>query len=306
MSELSERTLLQRVAQLERESRHSKRLSWLSTLALIAVTGIGAGALHSATTQPIVVRATSGLGRTVIDGSGVHVYDAQGKLHVTLGSDGKLLSGLILHDSHGNVRFEVNLDPTSEYARLYLDRDISHATLALFGSSKPAIALYTGSNQRRIYLGQSLENDPLLLMSGESGADRVRIAGSAQPTFVEATGASKQRVRIGVFGNTPGMALSNAAGSTRIIASGGEAPFIRYYTGTDTSRIELGVTAANDTGLDFYDPSGTENITLQGGTGPFLRMKGGSVERVYLGVYSTNATGLDIFNNLGTRTWGSP
>ena len=104
-----------RIDKLERESRTLRRVSFVTTLALVAVTAIGAAAVSGTTTsKSFAIVDSSGRARVKLDAQGLHIFDSKGRERLSAVVNTSNQPAFRLADPTGLVRFRAYITPDND------------------------------------------------------------------------------------------------------------------------------------------------------------------------------------------------
>ncbi|HET9392403.1 MAG TPA: hypothetical protein VFO29_02590 [Candidatus Rubrimentiphilum sp.] len=145
-----------RFEKLERESRMLKRVSLVMTIALVAVTAIGAAAGSGALrASQLSIVDSSGVTRVKIDAAGLHLLDSGGKERLSAAFDKKSHEpSFKLFDPRGISRLSVYMVKSDAYLALE-DERYTRAILGLVDGKYPQLWFGDSSGTRQMELGMT-------------------------------------------------------------------------------------------------------------------------------------------------------
>jgi hypothetical protein len=145
-----------RIDKLERESRMLKRVSLVTTLALVAVTAVGAAAGSGALrASQLSIVDSSGSTRVKIDARGLHLLDPSGKERLAAAFDKKSNEpSFKLFDAGGSARLSAYMAKSNAYVALD-DAHYTRAILGLVDGKYPQLWFGDSNGDRRVEIGMT-------------------------------------------------------------------------------------------------------------------------------------------------------
>jgi len=203
-----------RIEKLERESRTLRRVSFVTTLALVAVTAIGAAAVGAGTvtSKPFTIVDASGHARVKLDALGLHVFDAKGRERLSAIVNQYNQPAFRLADPAGLVRFRAYITPGNDPSIKFEDgKNQDRMWLDL-----SSMDFYDAAGKDRLIVGMT-DQDPAPIIRFLSASDKPMLsleAGNA--AFIRLfDGTGTKRGYFGMYDDgSSGAQFWNASGSS--------------------------------------------------------------------------------------------
>ena len=233
-----------RFDKLERESRMLRRVTLATTLALVAVTAIGAAAGSGALrASQLSIVDSSGSTRVKIDARGLHLLDANGHERLSAEFDKKSHEpSFKLRDPGGDARLNAYMAKSNAYVALD-DARYTRAILGLVDGKFPQLWFGDTSGNRRLEIGMTNETKP---------NDSVPYVGLGNKQAQTAT--------LGPYG----LSIQDLKGTRRLYAgtSSTGLPQFEIFDGSKAERGFFGSYADGTTGAFFKNASGTSTWSV--------------------------------------------
>lgn len=167
--------ILARLEHLERQARTLRRICTATTLALVAVTAIGAAAIGSGaiSTRQLTITDASGTARVKLDANGLHVLDARGRERISAAFDKTSQPSFSLKDATGRNRFYTYLDAKNNQAyEDFNDAKYPRMILGFVNGKFPQMWFGDNAGNRRAQIGMQADTDvPFVGLGNANGTN---------------------------------------------------------------------------------------------------------------------------------------
>jgi len=165
-----------RIDKLERESRVLRRVSFVTTLALVAVTAIGAAAVSGTTTsKALAIVDSSGRARVKLDAQGLHIFDSKGRERLSAVVNTANQPAFRLADPTGLVRFRAYITPDNDPSLKFEDNHGKDR----FWLDLNSMDFYDAGGHDRLFVGMGTGDIPFMRVYDHTGTERLVVGGAA-------------------------------------------------------------------------------------------------------------------------------
>lgn len=165
------------------------------------------------------------------------------------------------------------------------------------------VHVFDAAGKERIMVGFNTKGQPAIHINDKFGTERqsLYLDSAQEPIFAQFDKAENERAEYYVS-NSDGsarIALDAADGTSRFFVHADDLPYLTLGDKKYNQRAYLGLTTSGSGLLRMRDPSGSELLSLEGQTQPFLSLSQGGTSRVYLGVTSDEDGKLTFMHKSG-------
>lgn len=206
--------LAARIDTLERNARTMRRVSIATTLALVAVTAIGAAGAVSGTTtsKPFTIVDASGRARVRLDALGLHIMDSKGRERLSAIVNQYNQPTFRLADPTGLVRFRAYITPNNDPSIKFEDaKNTDRMWLDL-----SSMDFYDGSGKDRLVVGMTPQNPSPLVRFFSPGEKTLMTLESGTAPFIRLfDNSGTKRAYFGMYDDgSSGAQFWNSSGSS--------------------------------------------------------------------------------------------
>ncbi len=202
-----------RIDKLEREGRMLRRVSFVTTLALVAVTAIGAAAVGSGivTSKTFTIVDSSGHARVKLDAQGLHVFDGKGRERLSAVVNSSNQPAFRLADPTGLVRLRAYITPGNDPSIKFEDSQNKDR----FWLDLSSMDFYDSAGNDRLVVGMTQDNPaPIIRFFTADNKNLISIEGASAPFMRLYDSSGAKRAYIGIYGDgTSGASFWDSAGT---------------------------------------------------------------------------------------------
>lgn len=203
-----------RIEKLERESRRLKIVSFTTTLALVAVTAIGAAAVGSGTvtSKPFTIVDKTGHARVKLDALGLHIFDAKGRERLSAIVNEYNQPAFRLADPTGLVRFRAYITPKNDPSIKFEDEK-NNDRMWLDLSS---MDFYDKAGNDRLVVGMTAQDpSPLVRFFSPAGKTLMTLESGSAPFIRFFDSSGTKRGYFGIYDDgSSGAQFWNSSGTS--------------------------------------------------------------------------------------------